>query len=71
MGHVVDPNRYDKFYMDKEYMLTQYRIAEKYLNIISYSIGKETVEEFRKKAIELEEKIRFLEDRVKKLFNEG
>ncbi|UCG54712.1 MAG: hypothetical protein JSV32_00385 [Dehalococcoidia bacterium] len=37
MGHVTDPNQYDKFYMDKEYMLEQYRIAEKYLNIISGS----------------------------------
>ncbi len=35
MGHVTDPNHYDKFYNDKNYLLSQYRIAEKYLNIIS------------------------------------
>jgi hypothetical protein len=35
MGHNTDPNHYDKFYNDKDYLLSQYRIAEKYLNIIS------------------------------------
>lgn len=35
MGHVTDPNHYDKFYNDKEYTLSHYRIAEKSLNIIS------------------------------------
>jgi hypothetical protein len=35
MGHIPDKNRYDKFYMDKGYMLEQYRIAEKHLNILS------------------------------------
>jgi hypothetical protein len=35
MGHVTDPNRYDKFYRDKNYTLEQYHIAEKHLNIIS------------------------------------
>ncbi|MCX6660847.1 MAG: hypothetical protein NTX81_10850, partial [Candidatus Bathyarchaeota archaeon] len=37
MGHTTDPNQYDKFYMDKNYTLEQYRIAEKYLNIMSGS----------------------------------
>jgi integrase len=37
MGHTsqLDPNKYDKFYMDQEYMTAQYCLAEKYLNIIS------------------------------------
>jgi hypothetical protein len=35
MGHTTDPNGYDKFYRDKAKALEQYRIAEKYLNIIS------------------------------------
>jgi len=35
MGHVTDPNQYDKFYRDRNYTLSQYRIAEKYLNIVS------------------------------------
>lgn len=35
MGHVTDPNHYDKFYRDKSYTLEQYSIAEKHLNITS------------------------------------
>ncbi|MEM2082871.1 MAG: hypothetical protein QXK34_03940, partial [Candidatus Bathyarchaeia archaeon] len=35
MGHITDRNQYDKFYMDRGYVLSQYRIAEKYLNIVS------------------------------------
>ena len=35
MGHMTDPNYYDKFYTDKMYVLKQYRLAEKYLNIVS------------------------------------
>jgi hypothetical protein len=45
MGHEVDPNNYDKFYMDKEYVLKHYRIAEKYLNIISGPRSAEDAEE--------------------------
>jgi hypothetical protein len=45
MGHEVDPNNYDKFYTDKEYVLKHYRIAEKYLNIISGPRSAEDVEE--------------------------
>ena len=41
MGHITDPNNYDKFYLDKEYVLRQYRIAEKYLNLISGTSGSE------------------------------
>lgn len=37
MGHTADPNQYDKFYMDKNYTLEHYRVAEKYLNIMSGS----------------------------------
>lgn len=40
MGHITDPNHYDKFYTDKNYTLEQYRIAEKYLNIVSGKIGQ-------------------------------
>ena len=35
MGHEVDPLHYNKFYLDREYMIQQYRIAEPYLNITS------------------------------------
>lgn len=35
MGHIPDPNQYDKFYMDREYTMEQYRLAEKHLNIMS------------------------------------
>lgn len=38
MGHTVDPMFYNKVWeIDHEYNLTQYKIAEKYLNIISES----------------------------------
>lgn len=47
MGHITDPNFYDKFYRDKIKALSQYRIAEKYLNIISgkVTIGSQDPEE--------------------------
>ena len=37
MGHTsrLDPMKYDRFYDSEEYMLSQYRIAEKYLNVVS------------------------------------
>jgi hypothetical protein len=37
MGHTsqLDPNKYDKFFRDKEYAIEQDRIAEPYLNILS------------------------------------
>jgi len=37
-GHVTDPNHYDKFYRDTDYTLKQYKIAEKYLNIMSGAV---------------------------------
>ena len=40
MGHMVDPLFYNKIWkLDPEYNLTQYKIAEKYLNIISTPPG--------------------------------
>jgi len=43
MGHTsrLDPLKYDKFYLEQEYMTAQYRIAEKYLNIVSMSAAEE------------------------------
>ncbi len=68
MGHDVDPNKYDKFYMDTEYVLAQYRIAEKYLNILSQraSVVKEQ-EEYRRKAEALEEKMLRLEKELQEI----
>jgi hypothetical protein len=36
-GHVskIDPNKYDKFYLDVDWVMEQYRIIEPYLNIIT------------------------------------
>ncbi len=42
MGHVTDPNHYDKFFRDRGYTLEMYRIAEKYLNIVSGGIQTHT-----------------------------
>jgi len=43
MGHTskLDPLKYDKFYLEQEYMTAQYRIAEKHLNIISASAAEQ------------------------------
>jgi hypothetical protein len=45
MGHETDPNKYDKFYLDREYVLGQYRKAEKHLNILSGPAAGESAEE--------------------------
>ncbi|MFC1506989.1 hypothetical protein ACFLQ6_07960 [Thermoproteota archaeon] len=35
MGHITDPNRYDRFYRDEEAAVKHYKIAEKHLNLVS------------------------------------
>lgn len=46
----IDPNRYDKFYRDPDYVQKQYLIAERYLNIVTgkpqeiKTLGKENQE---------------------------
>jgi len=35
MGHVIDPNEYNKAFMDENYARREYRRAEKWLNILS------------------------------------
>ncbi len=71
MGHTTDPNGYDKFYMDKAKALKQYRIAEKYLNIVSGgSLGPqlqnadEMIELIIKNKPAFEKLLDALEDRV-------
>jgi hypothetical protein len=71
MGHTsrLDPLKYDKFYLDREYVLSQYRIAEKYLNIISNPPHAPT-EEMKKRDDEIEtlkEKMGKLEETMKLL----
>jgi len=75
MGHVTDPNQYDKFYMDENYTLEQYRIAEKYLNIVSESAAASQLQEemvkrdqaIKKLTDKFEEATRRLENLEKKL----
>ncbi len=75
MGHVTDPNQYDNFFKDKNYTLTQYRIAEKYLNIISGSAEVSQLQEemqrrdeaVKKLTLKFEEATRRLEDLERKL----
>ena len=45
LGHTVDAMGYDKFYNDQEYVRKQYLIAERYLNIISTPLTRESAEE--------------------------
>jgi hypothetical protein len=53
MGHTIDPNDYDQFYRDKEYVLKNYKIAEKHLNIISgiQSVTGQDTEELAKQMV--------------------
>lgn len=61
MGHIVDPLFYNKIWkLDPEYNLNQYRIAEKYLNILSQPSGEVKPEALQ----ELEHRIRQLEQLV-------
>ncbi|MFC1507189.1 hypothetical protein ACFLQ6_09000 [Thermoproteota archaeon] len=64
MGHITDPNQYDKFYMDKAYTLEQYRIAEKYLNIISgiQSTPTQDTKELAQQIIKNPEAFKVLQD---------
>jgi hypothetical protein len=58
MGHTVDRMFYNKVWtLDPEYNLAQYRIAEKYLNVLSGSAG----------VSEAQTRIKELEDRLAKL----
>lgn len=57
MGHMVDPLFYNKIWkLDPEYNLNQYKIAEKYLNILSRSVGNEERELKRQEEIDKVEK---------------
>lgn len=60
MGHTkgLDPNKYDRFFEDANYGLEQYRIAERYLNIISRAAS---VEIERAHLREMEERLAKLE----------
>ena len=61
LGHTVDPLKYDKFYKDKNYMPTQYRIAEPYLNIITAPSTSQETEEQKQTIAKLEERLAKLE----------
>jgi hypothetical protein len=63
LGHTgrLDPMKYDKFYMDQEYMLSQYKIAEPYLNIISGKQEPEKLTSMAKENEELRERLTRLE----------
>ena len=45
LGHTVDKLGYDKFMLDQEYVRKQYQIAERYLNILSAPLTRESAEE--------------------------
>jgi hypothetical protein len=70
MGHTskLDPLKYDKFYHDRDYMISQYRIAEPYLNIISSTVQPT---EDTGRINELTERIIALETNLKALQGEG
>lgn len=59
MGHEVDPLHYNKFYLDRDYMLSQYKIAEPYLDIISHQ--PEELKTVAQENVELRERLTRLE----------
>jgi hypothetical protein len=63
LGHDVDPNRYNKFYHDLDYVRSQYLIAEPYLDVLS----KEPRMVSKTDLKSLEEENRILRERVEKL----
>jgi len=70
LGHTIDKLGYDQFFKDEEYTLNQFRIAEKYLNIVSHvehpDIEKIAGESFKKQIGERDAKIADLEQRLAK-----
>lgn len=65
LGHTVDPLKYDKFFLDQEYVRSQYLIAEKHLNIISNPFERNHKDREKLKA--LEEELREVQRVLKEL----
>jgi uncharacterized coiled-coil protein SlyX len=71
-GHFgkLDPNKYDKFFNDKEFTFEQYKIAEPYLNILSSPNGldgqkiNKDLDDFKVKNEALEKRLYELEHRT-------
>ena len=62
MGHNVDPLFYNKIWkLDPEYNLTQYRIAEKYLNILSTPLESEQIQQQQEELKKMQERLAKLE----------
>ena len=57
MGHTVDPNNYNKFFLDLDYVREQYLIAEPYLDVLS----KEPRTVPKAELVDLEEKVKQLQ----------
>jgi integrase len=48
MGHVIDPNEYNKAFQDRDYAEEQYLIAEHWLNIMSEDPKKVPIKDVRR-----------------------
>ncbi|MCJ7506203.1 hypothetical protein MUP05_07030 [Candidatus Bathyarchaeota archaeon] len=67
MGHTVDPLQYNKLWkLDPQYNLKQFKIAEKYLNILSVAPASEEVEHQKEELKKMQERLASLE----KIFTE-
>jgi putative heme iron utilization protein len=62
MGHVIDPNGYNKAFLDQEYAAEEYLKAEPWLNIISEDPENVPVREFNRLSQELEETKRRIQE---------
>lgn len=62
MGHNIDPLFYNKIWkLDSEYNLTQYKIAERYLNILSTPLESEQIQQQQEELKKMQERLAKLE----------
>jgi len=62
MGHTVDPLQYNKLWkLDPQYNLKQYRIAERYLNILTVAPPSQEVERQKEELEKMQDRLQRLE----------
>ena len=68
MGHRVDPLAYNKFAeLEQKYVADNYRIAEKYLNILSTPLESEIAKEQNERIVALEKQITEMRQTLEKV----